>query len=143
MSETETPSCNAENETESKFIGVVIRIENGPSILFADFNALQSNRLQNCDLYFNDFVVEGNTAISKIASIEKNYYLLHAKYIKNAKQSPHTITKMSYLLKEYIETIYLCQVEVSQIIDLLKEIQKKHMVLNYHSNSSFMSKSNY
>eukprot|EP01084_Bolivina_argentea_P123245 218412_1 len=125
MSETETPSCNAENETESKFIGVVIRIENGPSILFADFN------------------VEGNTAISKIASIEKNYYLLHAKYIKNAKQSPHTITKMSYLLKEYIETIYLCQVEVSQIIDLLKEIQKKHMVLNYHSNSSFMSKSNY
>eukprot|EP01083_Nonionella_stella_P061148 159427_1 len=96
MSETEkqTSSCNGENEDESKFIGVVVHVENGPQILFADLDGNStigelfiSNRLKNCELYFGDFVVEGTkAAIHKIASLEKNYYLIHAKYISNVQK---------------------------------------------------------
>ena len=71
--------------------GVIVRIENGPQIMFVDLDGnssigdlLKSPKMKNTQLYCGQYVVEGTKApISKIARMEKDFYVVTAKYSNN------------------------------------------------------------
>lgn len=93
---SETEGCGTEMKKEMSNInnidGVVVRIENGPQILFIDLDGnasigeiMKSPRLKFCDLYYGEFVIEGSKApIKKIATKERNFLVVKAKYTKKS-----------------------------------------------------------